>query len=210
MGHMQNAMQCDQLGDDWTRTTQHNYGRAIAVEAAEAMEHVGHKWWKDKETDWDQLIMELIDIVHFELCNGIQRTGQVQPDQAGIEYLWLEWNNIKRVETNKEYLLSKLDKISRLALIGGSVMTLLFPLFKACGLTGDDVFKLYIGKNVLNRFRRDHGYKDGSYVKQWGQWEDNQVLTYALKEIDTSAEEFEAVLYSGLQAKYKEVLAGIA
>lgn len=205
MGHMQNNMQCDQLGDEWTRTTNHNYGRAISVEAHEAMDHVGFKWWKDKETDWDQLKMELIDIVHFELCNVIQRSGFIEPEGDSIDYLWREWDKIKHVETNKEYLLSKLDKVARLALGGGSVMTLLFPLFKACNLTGDDVFKLYIGKNVLNRFRKDNGYKDGSYIKTWDGREDNEVLTEILSNTDAERPDFIEAITKQLGYAYDKV-----
>lgn len=36
-----------------------------------------------------------------------------------------------------------------------------------------DVYKMYIGKNTLNKFRQDHGYKEGTYVKIWYGHEDN-------------------------------------
>ena len=33
----------------------------------------------------------------------------------------------------------------------------------------------YVVKNQLNAFRQNHGYKNGSYVKFWGEVEDNVV-----------------------------------
>ena len=43
------------------------YMRAVVIEAAEAIEHHGWKWWKKQEKDLPQLQMELIDIWHFLL-----------------------------------------------------------------------------------------------------------------------------------------------
>jgi hypothetical protein len=40
---------------------------------------------------------------------------------------------------------------------------------------------MYIGKNALNIFRQNNGYKDGTYVKIWSDKEDNEYLTHFLK-----------------------------
>ena len=42
-------------------------------------------------------------------------------------------------------------------------------------------------KNVLNFFRQDNGYKDGSYIKLWDGKEDNQHLVELTTELDTEA-----------------------
>lgn len=44
------------------------------------------------------------------------------------------------------------------------------------GLSPKELYMNYVGKNVLNRFRQENGYKDGTYVKIWNGLEDNQVL----------------------------------
>ena len=44
------------------------------------------------------------------------------------------------------------------------------------GLGFDELYSLYIGKNILNIFRQDHGYKDGTYIKVWNGKEDNVVM----------------------------------
>ncbi len=43
-------------------------------------------------------------------------------------------------------------------------------------LSYEELYKLYIGKNILNRFRQNHGYKSGDYMKVWSGREDNVVL----------------------------------
>jgi len=41
------------------------------------------------------------------------------------------------------------------------------------GLNLDTLYTLYVGKNILNKFRQEHGYKDGTYIKIWNGEEDN-------------------------------------
>ena len=43
------------------------------------------------------------------------------------------------------------------------------------------VTKLYIGKNCLNQFRQDNGYKEGHYIKVWNGKEDNVVMVEILE-----------------------------
>jgi dimeric dUTPase (all-alpha-NTP-PPase superfamily) len=54
------------------------------------------------------------------------------------------------------------------------------------GVSGDDLYEGYIGKNILNQFRQDHGYKEGTYNKEgWGEsgdQEDNVVLKQIMRE----------------------------
>jgi len=46
----------------------------------------------------------------------------------------------------------------------------------AVGMSFDEVYRLYIGKNALNQFRQQHGYKEGTYKKVWNGKEDNVVM----------------------------------
>ncbi|MFA6630524.1 MAG: dUTPase, partial [Sulfuricurvum sp.] len=41
------------------------------------------------------------------------------------------------------------------------------------------LYRLYVGKNILNQFRQDHGYKEGHYIKIWNGLEDNAVMKSA-------------------------------
>ena len=49
-------------------------------------------------------------------------------------------------------------------------------LMVAADMSFDELYVGYIGKNVLNFFRQDHGYKDGTYIKVWNGKEDNEHL----------------------------------
>jgi hypothetical protein len=63
----------------------------------------------------------------------------------------------------------------------------------------------YVGKNVLNFFRQDYGYKDGSYVKQWNGVEDNEHLVQIVSMLDTSSSAFAKDLYTQMELRYKEL-----
>ncbi|MNT37792.1 hypothetical protein D3C72_1739480 [compost metagenome] len=67
-------------------------------------------------------------------------------------------------------------------------------LARCVGLTEQEVMETYTQKYVLNKFRQDHGYKDGSYVKEWDlghvpgltvnrlqKVEDNEVLAHIVR-----------------------------
>ena len=51
-----------------------------------------------------------------------------------------------------------------------------FDLVIMSGLDLESLYKLYVGKNILNQFRQDNGYKDGTYIKVWSGEEDNVVM----------------------------------
>jgi hypothetical protein len=59
-----------------------------------------------------------------------------------------------------------------------------------------------VGKNTLNFFRQDHGYKEGSYIKIWNGEEDNEVLAALVTSLDTNADDFQQQLYNALKEKY--------
>ena len=76
-----------------------------------------------------------------------------------------------------------------------------FRACKSAGLSFSWLQKLYIGKNCLNQFRQDNGYKEGTYKKVWNGSEDNVVMVELLKTIeDVSFDE----LYEQLKLKYNQ------
>lgn len=74
----------------------------------------------------------------------------------------------------------------------------------------DLLTKLYYGKNALNKFRNDNGYKEGTYIKNWnGVDEDNDFLQDILDQMHQH--ELESVtaidmIYIKLQIKYNEII----
>ena len=75
----------------------------------------------------------------------------------------------------------------------------------AVDLDFDGLYSAYVGKNVLNFFRQDHGYKDGSYVKTWSGREDNEHLVEVMASLDHGAEDFAQNVYNSLQGRYREL-----
>ncbi|MDA0955505.1 MAG: dUTP diphosphatase, partial [Proteobacteria bacterium] len=64
------------------------------------------------------------------------------------------------------------------------------------------LYRAYMGKNVLNAFRQDHGYKVGRYEKVWQGREDNVHLVELEETLDVSAPDFRQALYAALEARY--------
>jgi len=67
-----------------------------------------------------------------------------------------------------------------------------------------NIYKLYIGKNVLNKFRLDNGYKLGTYNKMWKGREDNLYMMGIIDKID-GLEDIEYRLSEGLKTIYSQV-----
>jgi hypothetical protein len=85
---------------------------------------------------------------------------------------------------------------------GGTTEKLMEDFFNVAmqsGLNLDSLYKLYVGKNILNQFRQDHGYKEGSYIKVWNGEEDNVFMQRIL---DETPEITPNALYQSLEKIY--------
>jgi hypothetical protein len=81
-------------------------------------------------------------------------------------------------------------------------VTLFANLMFAVDMSFDELYRHYVGKNVLNFFRQDHGYKAGTYVKVWDGREDNEHLTEVLATVEIDAEDFPDQVYAALASRY--------
>ena len=72
----------------------------------------------------------------------------------------------------------------------------------ACDLSADALYRHYVGKNVLNFFRQDHGYQDGTYIKEWQGREDNEHLSELLDTLDASTAGFPEAVDDAWSARY--------
>jgi hypothetical protein len=64
------------------------------------------------------------------------------------------------------------------------------------------LFSQYVGKNILNFFRQDHGYKEGTYIKEWHGKEDNEHLVDVLAQTDSNVTDYADVIYQQLENRY--------
>ncbi|MES3006373.1 MAG: dUTP diphosphatase [Pseudomonadota bacterium] len=194
---------------DWVQQS-FPYLRAVIIEGAEAIEHHGWKWWKKQHCDTAQLQMEIVDIWHFILSAILLKSGN-DHNQA-LELLLSI--NIKENQRNKidfdgmTYEFSSLDLVAKLELlIGVSVsrrieLALFTALLHDCNMNWEELFEQYVGKNVLNFFRQDHGYKEGTYLKVWCGKEDNEHLVEIMKNLDPQDSSYPEDLYQLLESRY--------
>ncbi|WP_251358176.1 dUTP diphosphatase [Kangiella sp. TOML190] len=194
MLEMQNAMNT-KVNDNWFEQGFEWY-RAIWIECGEMLEHYGWKWWKHQQPDAEQVKMELVDIFHFGLSSRID--GQMDYSDIAAEL----------AEELSEPLVKEDFKQTLEVLAGQAVMYQHFDgtSFAGCmqqmEMPFEELYKSYVGKNTLNFFRQDHGYKEGSYIKEWNGREDNEYLVDILNSLDPSDHEFKDKVYQGLATHY--------
>ena len=206
MLEMQDGMN-KKVNPDWVPAN-NNWHRAIQVEAVEAIEHHGWKWWKKQNCDMAQLRMELVDIWHFILSTVIQNTrGSIRFSTIEmISELNLSQKSVQF--DNQYYILAKMSLLEKLDLLVGlsaakrTSLALFDSLLSDCGMSWVELFKQYTGKNVLNVFRQDYGYKAGTYIKIWNGREDNEHLVEVLDIIDLSVNNVHDELYQTLKSRY--------
>ena len=191
---MQDAMN-SRVNADW-RERQHEWYRAIWIECGEMLDHYGWKWWKAQSCDLPQVELELIDILHFGLSDLIQNASDLDQLAAELANAWPK----KCSGTKFEDLL---ERFAGDCLLSKSFNLQLFvELADSIDMTANDLYVGYVGKNVLNMFRQDFGYKTGEYIKIWHGKEDNEVLVELCATLDAGAEDFQQALYDGLKQAY--------
>jgi dimeric dUTPase (all-alpha-NTP-PPase superfamily) len=204
MLQLQAAMN-SKVDPDWV-AAQYPYLRAVVVEAAEAIEHHGWKWWKKQLMDLPQLQMEVIDIWHFILSEMLlKNNGDVENTLPQLT----EWQYAACLEFDGQtYLiteLSLLDKLELLIALSAARridLSVFAAIMKDCELEWSTLFTQYVGKNVLNFFRQDNGYKEGYYQKLWDGREDNEVLVEIMGTLKANDPQYADKLYKGLQDSY--------
>lgn len=170
--------------------------RAIWIECGEMLDHYGWKWWKQQDPDREQVILELVDIFHFGLSSKMD--GVKTFDEIAVEMT----SELLEPDFREDFRAS-LELLAAKA-VGEKYFDV--KAFSACmkqiELTTDELFRGYVGKNVLNFFRQDHGYKEGTYIKVWHGKEDNEHLVEVVAELDATSADFKKKLYSALEARY--------
>ena len=186
------------------------YMRAVVIEAAEAIEHHGWKWWKKQDKDLAQLQMELIDIWHFllsEILLNEQGSETAAQPKLTAQLSAIDLSGIIEFD-GKQYELSSLDLLNQLELLIALSaarkieLSVFAAIMENCELNWTELYCQYVGKNVLNFFRQDHGYQEGTYQKMWNGREDNEILVDVMSELDPNDLEYKDKLNGALGAHY--------
>lgn len=168
-----------------------NWRRCIYMELAEAIDSVSWKHWKNIDwwIDYENFKVELIDIWHFlmsellrfysidELVILVTKYSKIKSN-IKLPINWKKENNTQIDDILEPY--ENLMALSLLKIDDKDYLESLIESFFICldsaWISFDGLYKLYIWKNVLNKFRQDHGYKEWAYIKIWNWEEDNVVM----------------------------------
>lgn len=181
------------------------WGRAILVEAVEALDHIGWKWWKGAPP-WSatQIKLELIDIWHFGLSMILQESAGDQTLASKTLSTYLEATELQGPDMTAG--LSLQDLFQLIAGTGAQHQfngAAFIGAMQNLGLSWSELYTTYVAKNVLNLFRQANGYKDGTYIKMWNGKEDNEVLEFIMKGNEQAAPH--DLMYA-LDEAYKDVV----
>ncbi len=194
MLEMQDAMNAH-VNPDW-RQAGNAWYRAIWTECAEMLDHYGWKWWKHQQPDLEQVRLELVDILHFAMSDYLLQESDSAAAAARIEAELSDPRQCADIRAAIETMAqSTITRQSMHFSDFANIMALIEMDF-------DQLYRTYVGKNVLNFFRQDHGYKDGSYIKTWRGREDNEHLVEVLDGLDSSSVNFRDDVYQGLSNRY--------
>jgi hypothetical protein len=190
-----------------------NWKRCIYMECAEMIDSFSWKHWKSihQEPNWENHQIEVVDVWHFIMSLAIEYYAQTL--RGGLDELSLNLSELSNFENihvsttsfaTQDEVMDKVENIIRLSLVKSELplddlVNEFFDLVIMSGLNLASLYSLYVGKNILNQFRQDHGYKDGSYIKVWNSEEDNVVMKRIWEENGAIAPE---LLYQKLQTAY--------
>ena len=196
MLELQDAMNA-RVNSGWRKANSAWY-RAIWTECAEMLDHYGWKWWKHQQPDLDQVRLELVDIFHFAMSDYLLQDNDNEAVASRILEELASPGSINDIRL-------AIESMAQSTIANQSMHFSEFAnIMQLIEMDFDQLYRMYVGKNVLNFFRQDHGYKDGSYIKVWQGREDNEHLAELLTRLDSETAGFKDEVYQGLQSRYPE------
>ncbi len=190
-----------------------NWLRCIHMEVSELIESAPWKHWKNisADPDMENIHIELVDIWHFLMSYILQETNV--PKAVSLVNTHCIYEAIELKDIDIKLIIKESEKLSYIALAietgnmpaFSGVERFIDQFFRCCkisGLSFNWLQKIYIGKNCLNKFRQDNGYKEGTYTKVWAGKEDNIVMMSVLENIENLT--FDG-MYNQLSQQYKEL-----
>lgn len=197
-----------------------NWGRAVRAEIGEAIDSYNWEWWKKKKGTPDSVNaeIELVDTFHFLIsyCTvNAKDDNQTNTIATTIFTLAMarQQQMLKVAQTegvkkfDQELFIKAGEELIKFSLVNPEQYQILFLKFFDMwfmlnpnnGI--ETLLKLYRAKNILNAFRQSHGYKTGSYIKIWGEEEDNMVCWQLAKPLNLNSN-FHNVLMEQLEESY--------
>ncbi|RUM69031.1 MAG: dUTPase [Sulfurovum sp.] len=189
-----------------------DWRRCIYLETAELIESYPWKHWKniDASPDYANIKIEIVDIWHFimsetlrlykiESLGSIEDIARVVSNMDGFKTFQDEYAK-SQLSTYEE--IEIVEEMIKILFCNSDINTLIISFLNMSSqlnLKLPELYKLYVGKNILNKFRQNSGYKEGSYIKIWNGKEDNVVMQTIL---DTKTDITPNELYDALKEAY--------
>jgi dimeric dUTPase (all-alpha-NTP-PPase superfamily) len=204
-------------GEEWEYGMTKNgklidWKRCSYLECAELIESYPWKHWKniDADPDYENIKIEAVDIWHFIMSQAlsdyrVKELGTMETLADNIINLpnFKDFEQLVTPTTKDVYAqIEVVESLMQILFCGGSTEKLIMSFLDVAmqsGLNLESLYKLYVGKNILNQFRQDHGYKEGIYIKIWDGEEDNAAMQ---KMLDEDPEITPEVLYQKLKEAY--------
>jgi len=200
------------LSEKWYLEESFLYHRAVFMELAELMDCFNWEWWKKKKEDKENVIIELIDIWHFlmswvlkqEYYQSTDKNMDMVVDKIYYTYKLVK-SNFDKNNCSKDFILDLIEETMKYALDYDLYRTTknFFELLLCIGLSIGDLFKYYIAKKTLNKFRWAMSYKHGTYNKMWNGEEDNKVM---LRMVDKLSDKYKIETTHDYFRLYDEIL----
>lgn len=187
-------------GQDWEKGITKNgkiidWRRCIYLECSELIDSYPWKHWKsiDAKADYNNIKIEVVDIWHFIMSEAlrlykINNVGSIEKLALNITKVYFFDTFIDRVYiVDRDYFeeIETIEKLIKKLFNNNSIEEIIdtfIMIVIQSELNLDTLYKLYIGKNILNKFRQDNGYKEGTYIKIWNEKEDNIVMQNILEQ----------------------------
>lgn len=176
--HMESSEAIDHIGWKWWKTTPCDMEQA-KIELIDIKHFaLGHTMREayiatsvDGETFTDEAAEYAADhLLEMDMTVTIEPIGKYYSDDAyeKIQYL----NN--EVDIDKFPLVDLMELFNYNSLEQAEPnWPVLLAMFDAAGMTADEVYKIYVDKNLLNIFRTSNGQRTNDYYKLWDSVEDN-------------------------------------
>lgn len=202
MLELQEQLNKETNGDNWKEGITNkwkivNWKRCIYMELAEAIDSVSWKHWKNVDgwIDYENFKIELVDIWHFLMSELLLHYSHEEIEKMIEEESFYnakvklpkQWEKQHNAEIDD--ILEPYENLMALSLVKNvddkeyyqSFAEAFFICLDSAGLSFHELYNLYIWKNVLNKFRQNHWYKEGTYQKIWNGEEDNVVMQRVLE-----------------------------
>jgi dimeric dUTPase (all-alpha-NTP-PPase superfamily) len=220
MLQLQQQLNDNTNGKEWEKGITKNgkiidWKRCAYLECAELIESYPWKHWKsiDASPDYENIKIETVDIWHFIMSLALQEyylgnlgdINQLAQDITNTPNYDAFCQDIKPTDKNYYEQIECVEELIKDLFCQSKTTKIIESFFEVAiqsSLNLETLYKLYIGKNILNQFRQDNGYKQGTYIKIWNNKEDNVIMQEILdSQDDISADE----LYKRLQEVYQSL-----